>query len=421
MGTRDSTEARQAREGFRAGLRLIRGNPDFRRLYIALLISYGGDWFLMVALFGLAHELTGSPVALALVVAVQELPFVVASPIGGVLADRLDRRKLMVVSDLARAALCLVFLLVDERGDLWFAFGALAILSGFSAVFDPASAAAVPNLVEPEELGPANSLVGSAWGTMLAIGAAIGGVVVATAGADTAFLVDAVSFAVSALLLWRISRSFSGERREEHPGPVEAIRETARYARRDHRVMALLAVKGVFGLAAGGVLVLISIFALDVFEAGDMGVGILMSARGLGAFVGPFLGRMAAGHDDRNLFSAIGIALVVFGLAYTIFGLAPSMLVAAPIVLCAHMGGGAQWTLSTYGLQKISPDSIRGRVFAFDFALITISISVSAFAIGWAADRWDPRPVAIAVGVVALVSALAWWATTGKARRSGLG
>jgi MFS family permease len=319
----------------------------------------------------------------------------------------------MVGCDVVRALLCLGFLFVEDGGTIWAAYLLLAVISSFSAVFDPASSAAFPNLVEPRDLGPANALFGSLWGTMLAVGAALGGVVAAALGRDAAFLTDAVTFAVSALLIARIRRPFSEERSEPlDANVVRATVETARYARRDHRVLALLGVKAGFGLAAG-VLVLISVFATVEFDAGEIGIGILMAARGVGALIGPFLGRWLAGPDDRRLFTAIGVALAVFGLGYTTLGLMPSLLFAAPAIALAHLGGGAQWVLSSYGLQRIVPDRIRGRIFAFDSALITLTLTVSALVTGWTAKAFGARPTAIALGLVAVAWAAVWtWVTT---------
>jgi MFS family permease len=261
---------------------------------------------------------------------------------------------------------------------------------------------------------------------MLAVGAALGGVVAATLGQDTAFVVDAVSFAVSASLIARIRGSFAEERQpgEEHPGIVEATIETARYARRDHRVLALLSVKTGFGLTAG-VIVLISVFAENVYGAGAVGIGILMAARGIGALIGPFLGRAAAGPDDRRLFGAIGVSLAIFGLGYAAFGLMPSIALAAPAVAVAHLGGGAQWTLSSYGLQRVVPDRIRGRIFAFDNGLITLSFTVSSLVTAWVATTFDERVAAVGLSACAIAYAAVWtWLTTGVRRatlRDGYG
>lgn len=415
MSTREPVESLG---GLRASLSLLRRNPDFRRLYLASFISLGGDWFLLVALFDLVLELTGSAMTIAVLIVCQEIPFFFMSPVGGAIADRLDRKRVMIVCDVVRAGLCLGFLLVSDTSTLWIAYLLLACISSFSAAFDPASSAAFPNLVDPGDLGPANALFGSLWGTMLALGAALGGIVAATLGRDAAFIVDASSFAISAALLARIHRPFHEERdeSEEHPSVVRATIETARYARDDHRVLALLSVKAGFGLVAG-VVVLIAVFAEEVYGAGAIGIGVLMAARGLGALVGPFLGRWAAGERDRRLFTAIAMALGVFGLGYTAFGLMPTLLLAAPTVAIAHLGGGAQWTLSSYGLQRVVEDRIRGRIFAFDNALITLTFTISSVVTAWTTTAFGERPAAVALGVSAIAYAGLWTLLTTDQRR----
>lgn len=407
--------------GVRAALSLLRRNPDFRKLYLASLISLGGDWFLLVALFGLTLDITGSAVSVAVLIASQEIPFFLMSPIGGVLTDRLNRKWLMVLCDAARAFLCLGFLFVNDAGTIWIAYPLLAVTSSFAAVFDPASSAALPNLVEPQDLGPANALSGSLWGTMLAVGAGLGGLVAAALGRDAAFLIDAASFALSGLLIARVRRPFSADRTEEpETNVIRATVETIRYARRDHRVLALVTVKAGFGIAAG-VLALIAVFAYEEFEAGDVGIGVLMAGRGVGALIGPFLGRWLSGPGDRRLFWAIGLALAVFGIGYAALGLMPTLLFGAVAVGFAHLGGGAQWTLSSYGLQRIVPDRIRGRVFAFDFALITLTLTVSALVTGWAAERYGARPTVIVLGGIAVAWAIVWtWLTTDVRRATML-
>jgi MFS family permease len=403
--------------GFAAARSLLQRNRDFRRLYLASVISLGGDWFLLVALFGLALELSSSPFAVAFIVAAQDITYFLASPVAGALADRVDRRLLMVVADLARAALVLGFLFVRTPETLWLAYALLATFAVFSSAFEPASAAALPNLVEKQDLGVANALSGSLWGTMLAVGAAVGGLVTAVLGRDVAIAIDAVSFVVSAALIWSIRRPFTVER-GAHTGIREATVETARYARRDHRVLALIAVKFGWGLG-GGVLVLIPLIA-DRLGSGEIAIGLLLASRGVGALIGPFVGRAALGPGEKRLFVAIAVALGVFGLGYALLGAATALLLAMPAVALAHVGGGAQWTLSSYGLQKIVPDRIRGRVFAFDGMLVTLTFGVSSLLTGWLATAIGAQRTAYAMGGIAIAWAVVWtWATTGV-RRLGL-
>jgi MFS family permease len=417
MAQGGSVEAREG--GFRASVGLLRRNRDFRRVYVASLISLGGDWFLLVALFGLVLDLTGSALGVSFLLAAQDLTYFVVSPFVGVLADRVDRRHLMVVADIARAILCLGFLFARTGSTVWIVYPLLASMACFSAAFEPASAAALPNLVEPEDLSTANALSGSLWGTMLAVGAAIGGVVTAVLGRDAAIVIDAASFMASAALIVGIRRSFQEPTtlEQEHDRVVEAARDTVRYARRDHRVLALLAVKFGWGLA-GGVLVLIPLLAIGRFHAGEVGIGLLLAARGVGALIGPFVGRSSLGSKDRRLFLAIGVALAIFGIGYAILGVVPTLLLALPAVALAHVGGGAQWMLSSYGLQKIVPDRIRGRIFAFDGMLVTLTFGLSSVLTGVLAEALHPRTTAIAMGTLAVVWAIVWMALTTDVRRA---
>jgi predicted MFS family arabinose efflux permease len=416
----DLTTAPAPSAGLRASLSLLRRNRDFRSLFFASVISLGGDWFLWVAINTLIYIATHKALYVGLAILAQEFAFFLASPIGGVLADRLDRRKLMIVCDLARAVICVAFLLVG--GDtIWLAYVLLPLLASFAAPFDPAFSAATPNVVEPEDLPAANALNGSLWGTMLAVGAGLGGLVSAKFGADTAFLVDAASFLVSAALLMSIRRRFSEVRHEatEHPSAIEATRETWRFARRDHRVLSLLAVKFGFG-AAAGLLALIPVMALDVFKAGKVGFGILMAARGVGALIGPFLGHRIAGPGHRRLFPAIGLSLAVFGLGYMALGAAPSLAIAAVTICVAHLGGGSQWMLSTYGLQVLVPDHVRGRIFGFDYMLVTLSLALSAVVASAVADHIGAPATVSILGGVALVGAGVWVVLRRGARKTGL-
>ena len=414
MEQRDSAVAVVPRSGLRGALSLLSRNRDFRHLYLAQLISFGGDWFLLVALYGVVLSLTHSALMASLVLVSQLVPYFFFVPVAGVLADLLNRQALMVGADLIRAVLCLGFFLVGP-GTVWVLFVLQAALAVFTAIFEPAAEAAVPNLVDPDDLSLANSLVGSAWGTMLAIGAALGGLVAAALGRDAAFVADSASFAASAALLVAIRRPFSEGRSAEEPNVWRATAATVRYARGDRRVLALLAVKGGFGLA-GGVLVLLPIFARRVFHHGDVGTGILYGMRGVGALIGPFIGRRVAGTTETGLFRAIGLALFLFGIFYGLFPFMPLLLLAGCLSAGAHVGGGAQWTLSTYGLQRFVPDHIRGRVFSFDFALVTLTIALSNLGAGWAAQRFGPKHTMLGLAALGTLYAVGWWIGTRRLR-----
>ncbi len=395
---------------------LLRRNPAFRRLYVAQLISFAGDWFATVALLGLALETTGSAAVASLVLVLQTGGFALASPIAGILADRLDRRRLMIVADFARVPVALSFLLARDPDTFWIALLGVFLLSVGAAFFEPTSSAALPNLVEEHELGEANVLIGSAWGVMLAVGAGLGGLIAATLGRDAAFVVNAATFAVSGLLIVGIRGRFQQARppdgqRDEFSGGgfLGSLRVVFNFARRNRLVASLLLSKTMFGVGTGVVLML-AVFAHDVFRAGDVGIGLLFAARGLGALVGPFLARSLVGLHDRGLIIGISGALATVVVAYGLFPLAPTIWVAALLVFAAHLGGGAQWMLSSYGLQRATPDRIRGRMLSFDYGLVTLVISASMLLAGVLSETFTP-PAAVwtMVGLIAIAGLLWTW------------
>ncbi|HUG47652.1 MAG TPA: MFS transporter [Candidatus Limnocylindria bacterium] len=391
-------------------LDLLRQNPAFTRLYLAQLASFAGDWFATVALLGLALELSGSAAVASLVLVLQTGGFAAASPLAGILADRLDRRRLLIVADLARVPLALGFLLARDPGTLWIAFACVALLAVGAAFFEPASTAALPNLVSPERLPEANVLIGSAWGTMLAVGAGLGGLVAVAFGREAAFVTNAASFLASAWLIYGIRRPLQqgpapGEQGGQAYSARQAFRTALEFARESRLVTAFLMSKTTFGVGTG-VVALLAVFGSDVFAGGDAGIGVLFAARGLGALVGPFLGRALVGTHDRGLLLGIGGSLIVVCVAYALFPLAPVLWLAAALVFVAHLGGGAQWMLSTLGLQRAAPDHLRGRLFSFDYGLVTLTITISTLLAGVLADSLAPAIAVWAmVGLIGLAGA----------------
>ncbi|HEY7025810.1 MAG TPA: MFS transporter [Candidatus Limnocylindrales bacterium] len=402
---------------------VLRRNPAFRRLYFAQLISFAGDWFASVALLGLALDLSGSAAIASLVLVLQTGGYALMAPLAGALADRIDRKRLLVSADVARIPVCLGFMLARTPDTLWIALACALLLSAFGAFFEPASSAALPNLVDDADLSTANVIQGSAWGVMLAVGAALGGIVAATLGRDAAFVIDAATFAASALLIVGITRPFQQPREqsldgERGTGLIRSIAPVYRFARHSRFVSSLLLSKTMFGVGTGVVLML-AVFGDKVFQAGDVGIGILFAARGIGALLGPFLARATVGTSDRGLLVGISVSIVAVTVAYGLFPLAPTILLAGGLVLIAHLGGGAQWMLSTYGLQRHTPDAIRGRVFSFDYGLVTLTIALSTFLAGILTELLTPQAAVWTMVVLLAVAGLGWiWFSTPARRRA---
>ena len=182
-------------------LDLLRNNPNFTRLWIGQVVSQTGDWFNTVALFTLLLTLTGSGEAVGYVLILKLLPTFFVGPLAGVVADRFDRKKIMIASDVARGIVVLGFLFIDSPGQVWLVYTLAAFQVIGATFFDPAKSAAIPSIVSREELFVANAISGASWSVTLALGAALGGIVTEAFGQNAAFVVDAGSFFVSAAFI----------------------------------------------------------------------------------------------------------------------------------------------------------------------------------------------------------------------------
>jgi MFS family permease len=184
---------------------LLLENRNFRNLLAGQFISELGNWFNFIAGLGLVRlESEGSPTAAGVFFVCRLVPFAIASPIAGTFVDRFSRRQVMIITDLARVAVAMMFLLVTNHDDLWIAYVATILLSTFGAFFDGAKNAATPNLTGKDGLLAGTALMFSTRFLLMAIGSALGGWAAAIFGYEVAFLINAASFLVSAFTVWLI-------------------------------------------------------------------------------------------------------------------------------------------------------------------------------------------------------------------------
>jgi predicted MFS family arabinose efflux permease len=413
----------ESEPGRRVGyVELLRGNRHFRRLTIGRLISQTGDWFNSVALFTLLLNLTGSGEAIGLVLIIKLLPQFLVGPLAGVVADRFNRKAIMIWADVLRGLLVFGFLFVERREQVWIVYVLSALEIILSSFFEPAESAAVPMLVKRHELIAANALGGATWSVTLAFGAALGGVVTDLFGRNTAFVIDAISFFVSAAFIWatRIPPLPKRERDRaqrmswlEMTGIADMI-EGARYLKTNPHIVALLLVKTGWGLG-GGVLLLLTIFGRETFPLGRDGsasIGLLYAARGTGALIGPMIATWITNDSPRTMRRAISVAFFVSAIFYLLFSRSPGLIFALLFVIGAHAGGSVQWVFSTTLLQLAVPNRFLGRVFALEMGFLTLAMSVSTYATGWGLDHagLSARQMAALLGLAFLIPGIAWLA-----------
>jgi MFS family permease len=401
----------------KSGWDLLRTNPDFRALFAAQIVSLGGDWFATVALLGIVGELSSTPsLAKAMVFVSQSLPAFLMTPLAGPVADRYNRKRVMLIVSAVQAVVALGFLAIGP-GRVWVAYVAQGGVTALGAFFQPASQAAVANLVDPEDLPTATSTLGATWGTMLAVGASVGGLFTKAFGRRASFLADAASFVIAAgILLFIRRRTDAGGAHRTRMRPLHDTREALALARSDHQLRALLPSKAGMGLSTG-VVGLLTVLAVKRFHAGDGGTGLLLAARGAGVVAGPLVaGRLGGSRDITTILRMCAYGCLGYGLFYGGVALAPVLWVAAVFTALAHIGGGAQWTLSTLGLTLATPDEFRGRILSADFALVTLSMSVSFVVGGLLGDRIGATAGLLILGSVGLVWGLFYLRLTAKLR-----
>ena len=400
-------------------IQLLRGNHDFRNLFVGQLISQTGDWFNSVALFTLLLSLTGSGEAVGYILIIKLLPSFFAGPLAGVVADRFNRKTIMIVADIVRGVLVLGFLFVRRPEHVWILYAIAGLEIVVSTFFDPAKSASIPNIVSREELVPANALSAASWSVTLALGAALGGVVTDAFGRDTAFIIDSMTFFVSAIYIARVRNRLSVAKPErttrlsfaEATGISDFI-EGARYLRANPRVMALLLVKSGWGLG-GGVLLLLTVYGKQIFPLGRDGaasIGLMYAARGIGALVGPLIAGVITSGAPRTMRQAISVAFFVSTAFYLMFAHSPVLAIALICVIGAHSGGSIQWVFSTTLLQMTVPDRFLGRVFALEMALLTLTMSISTYVTGWGVDHPDlgARRMATFLGLAFAIPGIIW-------------
>ncbi|MBT5551952.1 MAG: MFS transporter [Nitrospina sp.] len=385
-------------------IRLLKQNPSFRNLWYGQVVSELGDWLNSIAIYALILKLSDSGMAMAGAMMAKLLPIVLVSPIAGVVVDRVSRKSVMIVSDLLRCVVVLGFLLVEDQGALWLVYALVIIEISLSGFFEPARSAIIPSLVPKNDLVTANALSGSTWSVMLAFGAALGGGIVYLFGIKIAFLVDASTFLLSAWFISRIPREESSASAESPKQTgYQELTNAIRYLMAEPMVLVLSLLKA--GLAvAGGIMTLIPLMASQVLSISpSLGIGILYSARGLGAALGPVLVKRIFGESASILQWAIAGAFFLKAFSYIFIAYSYNLWTLSLGVALATLFGSIIWVFSSALIHLSAPDHYLGRVFSFELALLTLVMGFSNWGVGYAVDGWEMNVKQIALWMAGLV------------------
>jgi len=409
-----------------AYLRLVRHNRNFRRLWLAQIVSEIGDWFYTLAIYSLLLQLTGRAGSVALALVLQVLPQTFIGPAAGVINDRVRRKQVMIIADVARMVIVFAMLLVRSRSTVWMVYPLLLLETLMAAFFEPARSAVIPNIAAREDVILANTLSSATWSVNLLIGASVGGVVAALLGRDAVFVLNALSFLASAVFIQGMSFD---EPHAESAMPLRArdaldfspVVEGIRYVHRDRRLPAAMFAKAgelmigpswVLFTVMGHQYFHVRVHGIDPQRGAMLGMSLLLGARGIGAIIGPLFSARWAGQSDRRLRLGILLGYLAIGTGYLGLGMAPNVWVACGWIVLAHCGGSTVWVFSTTLLQLNTEDRFRGRVFSADLGFSMLTIAIGAYVCGVFLD-WgvSASVVASATGLILILPATLWaWA-----------
>ena len=385
--------------GARPGL--LRQAPAFRLLFLATLASSIGTWLAFVALVIDVWDRTGDSNWVSALLIAEFLPIVVIGILAGRLIDRASRRWILVISDAVRAGV--FFALPFTTTALQIVF--LALAAGIAtSLFRPAVYAGLPNLVSDRDLPQANGLLQTADNLTWTVGAVVGGALVAATSPDVAYVVNAVSFVVSALLVLRIRERFEEAEREPSRGGWRDLVDGLSLAVRSRALVTVLVAWSVVMLANAGVNVSEVVLAKEVFEGGDFGYGLLVAATGLGLVLGSLFGGTWIAQRGLTVPYATSIGLMALGIGAA--AVAPNVWIASLVVIAAGAGNGVAVIANALLVQRGAPDRLRGRAFTVvmstGYAVLGLGMIVAGpltNAIG-ARAVWGISAVLTAIGAV---------------------
>jgi MFS family permease len=379
---------------FRRQSGLLRRTSGFRLLVLATFASGLGTWIAVIALTVDVYDRTGSAKWVSGLLVADFLPSVAIGLLFGPLIDRLSRRRIMVVADLARVGIFVALPFAGSAAAIVLLAAAAGFATGF---FRPASYAGLPNLVDAEDLAAANSLLRGGEYLSWTIGTAVGGVIVAASSPDPAYVVNAVTFLVSALLILRIAPSLLQAATAVSRGHWRDVADGFAIVFGSRVLLAVFFAWNLVMLANAGINVAEIVLAKVEFDGGDVGFGFLWAASGLGLLIGSLWAPRWL--ELRGMLFVYVGALFLMGFGALTAALSPNVWVALPCMAIGGIGNGSAVVYNSLLVQRGAPDELRGRAF-------TVIMSTNFAVLGLGMILAGPLTDAIGAREVFAVSAL---------------
>lgn len=404
-------------------LGLLRGNRNYRFTWSGQVVSEVGDHYNNVAVFALALANTGSGLVVAGILISRAICAVLAGPIAGVLLDRMDRKRIMIISDLVRAAMAILFIFGIPQGRTWLLYVLSGLLMFASPFFSSGRASILPTIATKHELHSANSLTQLTQWTTLTLGSFLGGTSVTQFGYKLAFLFNAFSFLFSALCISRLhaDTGFRADRSDVAGDtvvrPWHEYTEGLRYMKASPLILGIGLVAVGWATGGGAAQILFSVFGEVVFHRGPNGIGIIWGSAGIGLILGALIAhKIGKTISFDNYKRMISISYVIHGGSYVLFSQAKTFGWALFFIGLSRAAVGVSSVLNvTQQLRHVS-DEFRGRVFATIESWNWMTMMLSMAIAGLASTHVSPRVIGAWSGVFSSSTAIFWaWANwTGR-------
>ena len=395
---------------------LLRSNRNYRFLWFGQVVSEVGDHFNNIAVMSLAMQHPKPGLVVTGVFLSRAVPMLAAGPIAGVLLDRLDRKYVMIASDLTRALIALGFILcIHQRGTglLYLLSAALMFASPF---FTAGRNSILPGIATPDELHTANTMTQTTSWASLTIGAFLGALG-SQMGFVVAFGFNALSFVISALCVSRLGREGGFQpvqhlEKRHRPTGLGQYREGLAYMRATPLVFGIAMLSVGWASGGGAAQILFSLFGEKVFNAGPLGIGVIWGFAGIGLLIGGAIAyRLGKVLTFVQYKRTIAIAYVIHGGAYVLFSQMPTLALACVFIMISRAAIAVSSVLNTSQLLHHVEDRFRGRVFATLESLTWSTMMVSMMATGAATISYSPRTIGAWAGAISSTTAIFWmWA-----------
>lgn len=384
-------------------LQVWKNEKNYRPLFWSGVISGVGSRFTQVASLSMIYILTDSPLAIGLLFVVRMMPFLLLAPFGGMLADLISKRVLLYSVDLLRVPLALLPLCVQTADGLWILYGSAFCIAAGEALYDPTRIAFLPSLVKRDQLLYVNALEQIVTGLVLVVGSSLGGLFVFIFHLKLAFILDSISFLAAAWLIRQLRVSGQRDKQTEQAGKTKE--PVYQMVIASGALLIFIFMEATMPLANGVDNVLISIYALDVFHMGEIGVGFMYAGLGLG-FI---LSSLFAKRLKQALIFSIVLGIAMEGVGHLLLGISPSFLVTLCIVVWITFVSGISNICLLTLMMKMVPKSRQGVFFGSMAMISNTALGISMGGAGYLIAWLGARQSSILVGCTYLFLALLYF------------